>query len=91
LLRNSIKHNNVSWKINIILDKNKLTILNTWNWINEKDLPHIFDRFFKWEKGRNTEGFWIWLSLVKKICDIYSWKILVKSGDNEETIFEIKF
>lgn len=91
LLRNSIKHNIISWKINIILDKNKLTISNTWNWINKNDLPHIFDRFFKWEKWRNTEGFWIWLSLVKKICDIYSWKISVKSSDNEETIFEIKF
>lgn len=91
LLRNAIKYNNDSWKINIIVDKNKLLIINTWNWIKKSDLPNIFDRFFKWEKARNTLGFWIWLSLVKKISDIYNWKITVKSEENKETSFEIKF
>lgn len=91
LLRNAIKYNKTSWKIDIKLEKNKLTISNTWDWIKKQDLKHIFDRFFKWEKSRNTEGFWIGLSLVKKICDIYDWKIMVKSEENKETSFEIRF
>jgi signal transduction histidine kinase len=68
-----------------------LSISNTWSWISQDDLPHIFDRFFKGEKSRNTQWFGIWLSLVKKICDMYDWKISVVSTLNEKTTFEMKF
>lgn len=88
LLRNAIKYNFESWSIHINLDKSKISISNTGFPIESSDLPHIFDRFFKWEKARNTQWFWIWLSLVKKICDIYKWKILVTS-QQEKTTFEI--
>lgn len=88
LLRNAIKYNFESWSIHINLDKSKISISNTGLPIESSDLPHIFDRFFKWEKARNTQWFWIWLSLVKKICDIYKWKILVTS-QQEKTTFEI--
>lgn len=88
LLRNAIKYNFESWYIHINLDKSKISISNTGLPIKSSDLPHIFDRFFKWEKARNTQWFWIWLSLVKKICDIYKWKILVTS-QQEKTTFEI--
>jgi len=88
LLRNAIKYNFESWSIHINLDKSKISISNTGFPIESWDLPHIFDRFFKWEKARNTQGFWIGLSLVKKICDIYKWKILVTS-QQEKTTFEI--
>ncbi len=90
LLRNAIKYNFESWYIHINLDKSKISISNTGLPIESSDLPHIFDRFFKWEKARNTQWFWIWLSLVKKICDIYKWKIIVKS-QSQKTIFEIVF
>lgn len=90
LLRNAIKYNFESWSIDIILDKNRFAISNTGDMITKEDLGSIFDRFFKGEKSRNTKGFGIWLSLVKKICDIYKWKIIVKS-DEKSTIFEIKF
>lgn len=90
LLRNAIKYNKENWEIKIILDKNKMTVSNTWEWILKEDLPNIFDRFFKGEKSRNSEWFGIWLSLVKKICDIYNWKIKVTS-DEKMTSFEIKF
>lgn len=91
LLRNAIKYNIQNGNINITLYKNKLLISNTWELILNEDLPHIFDRFYKGEKSRNSDGFGIWLSLVKKICDIYHWNIKVTSKEKKETIFEIIF
>ncbi len=91
LLRNAIKYNRQNGQIHITLDKHILSISNTWSWISQDDLPHIFDRFFKGEKSRNTQWFGIWLSLVKKICDMYDWKISVVSTLNEKTTFEMKF
>lgn len=90
LLRNAIKYNIESWDIKIVLDKTKFIISNTGKEISKSDLPYIFNRFFKGEKSRNTEWFGIWLSLVKKICDLYNWKIHVTS-DQKNTSFEIVF
>lgn len=92
LLRNAIKYNiKKDWYIKIELKKDVLSIKNSSYWIEKEDLEKIFDRFYKWEKSRNSEGFWIWLSLVKKICDIYKWEINVSSEINKETKFEIRF
>lgn len=79
LLWNAIKYTDKWWKIEVILNNDKLSIKDNWIWISEFDKERIFDRFFMWEKCRNIEWHWIWLSLVKKIADIYNWKIRVKS------------
>lgn len=91
LLRNAIKYNHKKWEINIVLNKNKLSISNTWEWIKVEDLDKIFDRFYKCDSSRNSAWFGIWLSLVKKICDIYDWQIKVNSEIWKITTFEINF
>lgn len=90
LLRNAIKYNHDWGDIKIIWDKHKLIISNTGEKISWEDIPFIFNRFFKGEKSRWSEWFGIWLSLVKKICDMYKWKITVAS-DKDKTCFEIKW
>lgn len=79
LLWNAIKYTDNWWKIEVTLYNDKLSIKDNWIWISEFDKERIFDRFFMWEKCRNIEWHGIWLSLVKKIADIYKWKIKVKS------------
>lgn len=91
ILSNAIKYNKKWWNINIILNKNSLQIIDTWDWIDQKDINKIFDRFFKANSKKNIEWFWIWLSLVKKIADIYNWKIKVESKKWEYTKFIILF
>lgn len=88
---NAIKYNKNNWKIDIKIDKTKLSIKDSWKWIPSSDLEKIFDRFYKIDKSRNSDGFGIWLSLVKKIAYIYKWKIEVKSKKWEWTEFIIKF
>jgi len=88
---NAIKYNKNNWKIDIKIDKTKLSIKDSWKWIPSSDLEKIFDRFYKVDRSRNSDGFGIWLSLVKKIADIYKWKIEVKSKKWEWTEFIIKF
>jgi hypothetical protein len=51
----------------------------------------VFDRFFKEDSSRSTEWFWIWLALVKKICNIYSWKVELDSIKWKWTTFKIIF
>lgn len=91
LIWNAIKYNKNSWKINISYKSWNLVIDDTWIWIKKEDLDKIFDRFFKSDKSRNTDWFGIWLSLVKKIADIYKWKIKVKSEEDKWTKVLVSF
>ena len=91
LLWNAIKYSNNWWKIIINLNKNSLSIKDNWIWIGNENIDKIFDRFFMWEKSRNTEWHGIWLSLVKKIIWINKWKIKVQSIKWKWSTFTILF
>jgi len=91
LIQNAIKYSEDWWKIEIILEKSRLIVSDNWIGISKKNLNKIFDRFFIEEKSRNMQWHGIWLSLVKKIADIYEWKIDVKSKEKEGSKFIIKF
>lgn len=91
IIWNAIKYNTDNWKIDISYKAWELTIKDSWIWINKDELDKIFDRFYKWDKSRNSEGFGIGLSLVKKISLIYNWKIKIESDDWKGTKFIVKF
>jgi signal transduction histidine kinase len=91
LLANAIKYTKKWWEIKILLNKISLEITDNWIWIDKENLKKIFNRFYQVDKSRNSKGFWIWLSLVKKILDIYNWKINVISEKNQWTKFIIRF
>lgn len=88
---NAIKYNKPLGKIIITIDKNSLEIKDTWKWINGENISKIFDRFYQESEWREENSSGIGLSIVKKIADIYNWKIEVTSHKWAETKFLIKF
>ena len=91
LINNAIKYNKDSWTIEIIVDKWIVIIKDSWIWIKKENIWKIFDRFYREEEFRSENSFWIWLSLVKKIADIYSWKIKIESEHWFWTEIKISF
>ena len=90
IIGNAIKYNKQNWKISISYN-HWLLIEDSGIGIDREDLKKVFDRFFKSDKSRNSEWFGIWLSLVKKISEVYSWKVRVESDIWVWTKFFIKF
>lgn len=91
IITNAIKYNKKHGHILIEFDNNRLTIEDSGIGIHKKDTLKIFDRFFQVDSSRGSDGFWIWLSLVKKIVDMYWWNIHVKSTQGKSTCFIIDF
>jgi two-component system OmpR family sensor kinase len=91
IFSNAIRYNKIWWSIIITINKDNIIIKDTWIWINEKHKDKLFDRFFMVDSSRNSEWHWIWLSLVKKIIDIYDIKIDINSVEWEGSEFVLKF
>lgn len=93
LIQNSIFYNNWNWKIIIEIFKNKVILKDNWIWIKKEELEKIFCRFYRNSDSGiyNKWGNWLWLTIVKKICDDFSWKIKVDSEIWVWSTFEITF
>ena len=66
-----------------------LKISDTGIGINEKDLPHIFDLFYKSSNSRQGQSMGIGLAVVKSVLDTHGWAIDVASEHNQGTCFSI--
>lgn len=65
----------------------KVFIKNTGEVIEPKDIPFIFDRFFKSNKSHNSKGSGLGLPIAKEILEALGEKIEVTSEDGHETVF----
>lgn len=96
LLDNSIKYSKTNSRVVVASQKkNKviaLTIKDQGIGIAEKDLPHIFDRFYRAEEARGrkgTGGYGLGLSIAKKVVEAHNGKIEVTSKIGQGTTVTI--
>lgn len=95
LVDNAIKFTNQNGKIEFSLyeqnDSMVFTITNTGVGIPEKELPFVFERFYKGDKSRsnvkNSTG--LGLYIVKTIISAHKGNISVTSKENQFTTFKI--
>ncbi len=90
LVDNAIKYGEGK-DINITLKSKALKITDHGVGISEKDLPHIFDRFYRGDKARNHDGYGLGLSIAKQIADIHGARIKVDSKLGFGTTFKVIF
>ena len=97
LLKNAIDYNNPNGKVNVFINKNKqfieFKIADTGIGIAQKDLPNIFDRFYKVDQARTRQsgGAGLGLSIVKEIVEIHAAQISIESKLNKGTTVTILF
>ncbi len=98
LLKNAIDYNKPGGKVIIGLGCNKknqveLRISDTGIGISEKDLKHVFERFYKADQSRSrkTGGTGLGLSIVKEVIKIHKGTIKIKSrlGKGTEVIISL--
>jgi len=95
-LDNAIKYSPENTVIKIISQtkKNRIItkIIDQGIGISDKDLPHIFDRFYQSDLARTKtkeSGYGLGLSIAQKIIQLHHGQISVKSKIDHGTIFTI--
>lgn len=93
LIDNAIKFTNekgnISFEINSFNNLIQFKIRNTGEGIKEKDLPFVFERFYKTDKARSAvkDSTGLGLYLANAIISIHGGKISVSSKQNDYTEF----
>ena len=95
-LDNAIKYSHDEGKIEVVLDKDGknaiVEISDQGIGIPEKDMPHIFDRFFRADMSRSkirSEGYGLGLAIAQSIVEMHEGKIEVKSRPDKGSTFTI--
>jgi len=97
LVDNAIKYTPPGGKIEILLNSTKknvvLIVKDNGVGIDKKDLPYIFDRFYRADTSRGktqANGHGLGLSIAKKITDLHDGSISVESELGKGTVFTVK-
>jgi two-component system phosphate regulon sensor histidine kinase PhoR len=99
ILDNAVNYNNQSGKVTIECIKEpssiKLIIADTGIGIGipAKDLPRIFERFYRVDKARSREqgGTGLGLAIVKHVMNLHNGSVLVESEEEKGSKFTLSF
>jgi len=96
LLDNAIKYSPQKSTVTVMMKKQNKDILisvqDTGMGIEKKDLPHIFDRFYRSDTARSksyVSGYGLGLSIAQKIIEEHNGKIMVQSAVKSGSTFTI--
>ena len=92
----TLSNTNEGGNINVSVRRTKrcsCTVKNTGKGIPAKDLPYVFDRFYRSDTARSNEenSYGLGLSIAKSIAGQIGGKITAKSVENEWTEFTFIF
>ncbi len=93
LLDNAIKYTpsggTVTASIGADAERARIDIADTGIGIDEKNIPRIFDRFYRCDESRSSSGSGLGLSLAQAIIRAHGGGISVKSGIDEGSVFSV--
>jgi signal transduction histidine kinase len=94
LIDNAIRFSKKDGKVNIVVFREKdfanIIVEDNGIGISKKDIPYIFDRFYRSDRSRTGQGTGLGLSIVKWIVDMHKGEIKVESEINRGSRFIVK-
>lgn len=98
LLDNAIKYSQEKSKVWVTAKyqdgKVEITVRDEGMGIDKKDLPHIFDRFYRADKSRSKQtipGYGLGLSIAKRVVEFHNGSIIATSEVGKGTTFTLVF
>ena len=93
LVGNALKYTHTGGKVRVGLQSVdstlRIAVIDTGRGIPEKDLPYIFEKFYRVDKHRDMDGSGLGLAMVKSIIKAHNGTISVRSQENKGSVFTI--
>ncbi len=93
LLSNAIQYNRADGYVRVRTQRSgaraEIAVINTGPGISEKDLPRVFDRFYRVEASRSVGRSGLGLAIAKAIVDAHGGTVTAESEPGGETTFTV--
>ena len=89
LVENAVRHSDKEKVIDLGYQEGRFFVRDYGKGIAEKEKEKIFQRFYKTDKSRGSEGHGLGLSLAKKIADSLGMTIEIMGEEGEGTTFSV--
>jgi signal transduction histidine kinase len=94
LLDNAIKYTPAGGSVNVALQRNAegsafIRVRDSGPGISAKDLPHIFDRFYRGDPSRSQPGAGLGLSFARAVARAHGGDITVENGPSSGALFRV--
>lgn len=91
LLDNAVKFSPPDGTIDVTVQDGTVTIVDHGPGIAEEDLPHIFDRFYRSDRARNTPGTGLGLAIVAHTADAHGGSVKATNhpGGGARFVFKV--
>ena len=96
LVENALKYEPAGGRIKVTLRQERkaavFTVHNQGSFIAPEDLPHIFERFYRSDKARDSRGgHGLGLPIIQQMTELLGGEITVESGEQGGTRFTVTF
>lgn len=97
LLDNALKYADPEGDISLVLEKRgrniRLSVYNTTGYISQEDTAHLFERFYRSDKSRNSDtgGYGIGLSIASAVVTAHKGKITATTKDERSLLITAVF
>ncbi len=87
LLDNAVKWSPEGGQVTVELKQGTIVVTDQGKGISEKDLPHVFDRFYRSTESRGMVGSGLGLSIVKAVADRHGGEVHAGAGPDGGAAF----
>ena len=89
LIRNALSYTEQG-RVHVLIDRNGVTVQDSGCGMSESDLERMFEPFYRGH-DRSNEGYGLGLSIVRRLCHRFGWKIHADSELGAGTEIRIEF
>jgi two-component system, OmpR family, sensor histidine kinase MprB len=90
LLDNAARHSPPDGLVEVLLDSDGLRVRDHGTGIDDEDLPHVFDRFYRGANSRGKQGSGLGLAIVRQVAEQLGGRVSAANAADGGAIFTLE-
>ncbi len=90
LLDNAARHSSAGGLVELTVDRDGVRVRDHGSGISDKDLPHIFDRFYRGESSRGRQGSGLGLAIVRQSALQHGGSVTAANAPEGGAVFTLR-
>ena len=90
LLDNAARHTRPGTTIEVRVDANGVRVRDHGDGVDPRDLPHVFDRFYRGVNSRGRQGSGLGLAIVRQVAEQHGGSVTASNAADGGAVFEIR-